>query len=244
VILGAVALVGATIWWFGAAWWTEGQLLRADPNGLPADPAMMRFALPRGHAIYDGYCATCHAAGGRGDPVRGMPALNDSDWLYGAGTPADIERTVAYGVRSRHPKAWNLAAMPAYAREVPSPTQALRPLSPAQISDLVEFLTQLQGDRADEKAAARGAALYAGQAGCYDCHAPDARGDPAIGAPNLTDRIWLYGDGTRAALYQSIAHGHAGVCPSWLGPLSAAEVREVALFVYALSHQPILATAE
>jgi cytochrome c oxidase cbb3-type subunit 3 len=63
----------------------------------------------------------------------------------------------------------------------------------------------------------------------------DAKGDSAIGAPNLADRITLYGDGSREALAMSIAYGRHGICPAWIGRMTAAGIREVAVYVYSLS---------
>jgi cytochrome c oxidase cbb3-type subunit 3 len=101
---------------------------------------------------------------------------------------------------------------------------------------VVEFMIQLQGRPAATAAATRGARLFLGTAGCYDCHATDAKGDSAIGAPNLTDRITLYGDGSRESLAASVAYGRHGMCPAWVGRLPSASIREAAVFVYSLSH--------
>jgi cytochrome c oxidase cbb3-type subunit III len=215
----------------------EARLLRTDPSSLPKEPTLMAFAGGRGEALYQSHCATCHGAEGRGDPGRGIPNLSDADWLYGTGSVSDIEQIIMYGIRSYHPKAWNLAIMPAYATVQPSPRDAkIPPLSPANIRDLVEFLFSEQGRDADGAAASRGAALFTGQGGCFDCHALDAKGDSAIGAPNLTDRITLYGDGSRDALTMSISYGRHGVCPAWVSRLSPVGIRELALFVYLLAH--------
>jgi cytochrome c oxidase cbb3-type subunit 3 len=108
---------------------------------------------------------------------------------------------------------------------------------------LIEFLLSLQGKEADASRASRGAALYAGRAGCYDCHSSDAKGDTAIGAPNLTDGITLYGDGSRDALFLSIAYGRQGVCPAWVRQLSPAAIRELALYVYSISHSGVMQNA-
>jgi cytochrome c oxidase cbb3-type subunit III len=214
----------------------EGRLLRADPEAIPANSALMEFALGRGEAQFLAHCAACHGARGQGDTTRGVPSLSDGDWLYGAGSVGDIEQVVKYGIRSYHPKAWNLAIMPAYATLHPSARDGRIPaLSPGNINDVVEFLLRLQGRSADDTAAARGAALFTGGGGCYDCHAMDGKGDSAIGAPNLADAITLYGDGSREALSMSIAHGRRGVCPSWVARIGAAGIREVAIFVYSLS---------
>jgi cytochrome c oxidase cbb3-type subunit III len=215
----------------------EASLLRADPNAVPTNTGLMAVAQRGGDALYQSHCAACHGARGRGDPERGIPTLSDGDWLYGTGLVSDIEQIIKYGIRSHHPKTWNLALMPAYATAEPSARDGkIPPLSPGNIRDLVEFLFREQGRDADGAAAARGAALFGGTGGCYDCHAPDAKGDSAIGAPNLADRITLYGNGSREALSMSIAYGRQGVCPSWVSRLSPVEIRELALFVYSLSH--------
>jgi cytochrome c oxidase cbb3-type subunit 3 len=217
----------------------EGRLLRADPDAIPGNAALMGFALGRGEAQFEAHCAACHGRQGRGDPLRGVPALNDSDWLYGTGLVSDIEQVIKYGIRSYHPKAWNLAIMPAYATPEPSARDAKIPaLSPGNVRDLVEFLVRAQGRSADGAAAARGAELYAGAPGCYDCHATDGKGDSSIGAPNLTDRITLYGDGSRESLSMSISYGRHGMCPAWVGRINPAGIREAAVFVYSLSHGP------
>jgi cytochrome c oxidase cbb3-type subunit 3 len=177
--------------------------------------------------------------------------LRDDDWLYGVGTVSDIEQVVKYGIRSHHPKAWNLAIMPAYATPRPSARdEKLAALSPANIRDLVEFLIFQQSINAKvavtssdkvaiapatASAVARGAALFANVGGCYDCHAADAKGDAAIGAPNLIDRVTLYGDGSQDALTASISYGRAGVCPAWDTRISSAGIRELSVYVYSLS---------
>ena len=215
----------------------EARLLRADPGALPDNELLMQFGATRGEAIFERHCADCHGMRGRGDPARGIPDLHDEDWLYGAGSVGDIEQVIRYGIRSHHPKAWNLAIMPAYARPRPGAGDAkLFSLTPGSLRDLVEFLFREQGREADGAAADRGAALYAGAGGCYDCHASDARGDSAIGAPDLTDGITLYGDGSRESLTNSIGYGRQGLCPAWVTRISAAGIRETAVFVYSLSH--------
>jgi cytochrome c oxidase cbb3-type subunit 3 len=215
----------------------ESRLLRMDPNAIPGNSALTAFAHDRGERLFEAHCAACHGLQGQGDSGRGIPALNDSDWLYGTGSPSDIEQIIKYGIRSYHPKAWNLAIMPAYATAEPSARDSkILPLAPGDIRDLVEFLMHQQGRSADDAAAARGAELFTGTGGCYDCHAADAKGDSAIGAPNLTDRVTLYGDGSRESLSMSISYGRHGVCPAWVSRISPAGIRELAVMVYSLSH--------
>jgi cytochrome c oxidase cbb3-type subunit 3 len=159
------------------------------------------------------------------------------------GAPSEIERIITYGIRSDNPKAWNLARMPAYATLHPSATSTgMTPLDPRQIHDVIEYLYFLQGRARDQEAVARGAAVYGNSGGCYDCHSADARGDPAIGAPNLVDKVNLYGDGSREALFDSIAHGRQGVCPAWVDKITPAQVRTAALYVYSLSHSAATST--
>jgi cytochrome c oxidase cbb3-type subunit 3 len=231
---GLVALIAAVAFTVHRA---DAALLRHDPDTLAGDGSLMRYAIARGAPIYRARCASCHGANGGGDATRGIPNLADGEWLYGSGLLSDIERVVAYGIRANHPKSWNLAIMPAFARARPSPTDPnMPPLRPAAIRDVIEYLMYLQQRPANPDAVARGAQVYSNTGGCYDCHSADAKGDPAIGAPNLTDRATLYGDGSREALHDSIAHGRQGVCPAWINSLSAAAVREVAVYVYSLSH--------
>jgi cytochrome c oxidase cbb3-type subunit III len=214
----------------------ESQLLRADPETIPGNDRLMQFAATRGAAQFRSHCAGCHGASGKGDPLRGMPDLTDDDWLFGSGMVGEIERVIAYGIRSDHPKAWNLARMPGFARPHPSATDPkILPLSPGDIRDVVEYLIHLQKGPADFAAASRGERIYGGAGGCFDCHTLDGRGDSAIGAPNLTDGITLYGGG-REALFNSIADGRQGICPAWVNQIDAAAMREIALYVYSLSH--------
>jgi cbb3-type cytochrome c oxidase subunit III len=215
----------------------RARLLRSDPSVIASTPALLAFAKPRGERLYRVHCSTCHGVRGLGDSGRGIPNLSDNDWLYGTGQVSDIEQVILYGIRSNNPKAWNLAAMPAYGTAQPGAQESKIPqLSPANIRDVVEFLFYSQGRNADTAAAARGRAIFAGVGGCYDCHSLDAKGDSSIGAPNLTDRITLYGDGSRNSLSMSISYGRAGMCPAWFGRLRPAEIRELAVFVYTLSH--------
>lgn len=237
-LLGAVLCLGAAVGLYQRH--MEARLLRADPGVLTTQAVLMDFARQPGRDLYSVYCASCHGLDGRGDSARGIPNLSDDDWLYGNGDVADIERVIDYGIRSRRPKSWDLAVMPAYARPQKSARDLrIAPLTPGDIRDVVEFLMQQQGRDADRAAALRGARVYGGQGGCFDCHAPDAKGDAAIGAPNLTDRVTLYGDGSRPALTMSIAYGRRGVCPAWLKRISPAGIREVALYVFSLSHPDV-----
>ncbi len=230
-----VALIVAGVWGVNTAN-SRAALLRMDPDLEAMDAVSMKFALGRGHGIYEKNCASCHGGGAKGDQSRGVPDLTDNDWLYGSGLTSDIETVILYGIRAPNPKTWRLADMPAFARPVPYAKEpGIKPLSPGDINDMVQFLASLRGAPFQADAAGRGAKLFSDRGGCYDCHG-DTHGDSAIGGPNLADNIWLYG-GSDKTVFQSIAYGRAGFCPSFEGRLSPAKIREAALYVYSLSHQ-------
>jgi cytochrome c oxidase cbb3-type subunit 3 len=216
------------------------QLLRSDPEAIAGDAQLLRAGAARGGAVYRDHCASCHGLEGKGDPVLGVPDLTDADWLFGEGRVSDIEKVVTYGIRAPNPRSWSLAVMPAYGQAVPSASESVPPLKPGEILAVTDYLLMLGGQAADPESARHGAQIYSGNGGCYDCHTDDAKGDRAIGAPNLTDSTWLYGDGSRAAITYSITHGRQGVSPAWSGRLSPLDLREVSLYVYALSHGAIM----
>jgi cytochrome c oxidase cbb3-type subunit 3 len=172
--------------------------------------------------------------------LDGVPDLRDADWLYGSGRVIEIEKVVLYGIRAGNSKGWDLASMPAFATAKPYDKYKIDPLTPAEIDDVTEFLYSQRHSDADSAAAERGRHVYASLSRglCWDCHAPDAKGDSAVGAPNLTDAVWLYGDGSRPSIRQSIGYGRKGHCPAWVGKLSFATIRAIALYTYSLSHPP------
>jgi cytochrome c oxidase cbb3-type subunit 3 len=236
-ILGALALAVVALTWALLNAGQEARLIRADPDSLPANSALMSYAVGHGRGLYQSHCGSCHGAEGQGRHNLGAPNLTDKDYLYGDGEVSDIETVVLYGIRAPDSRTWRLADMPGFAKAVPYDREkAIKPLSPGDITDLIQFLHSIGGKTSDATAATRGAAIFAGRGGCWDCHANDAKGDPAIGAPNLTDDIWLYGDGSDKWIFQSIAQGRAGQCPSWSARLSPVKIRELALYVYSLSH--------
>jgi cytochrome c oxidase cbb3-type subunit 3 len=235
LIVALLVLAGSAAGWAAYDGWRTASLLRADPDQLPAQASLTAFAVARGRAGFARYCASCHGRDGRGDPSAGVPNLTDHDWLYGDGKVSEIEGVVLYGVRAPNARTWKLASMPAYARRTPYPPEpALQALSPGDIDDVIAFLFTIEGRQAASHASRRGQAIFSGRGGCYDCHAPDAHGDPGVGAPNLADAIWLYGAGRPRDVFDSIAYGRAGVCPAWAGRLKPGPIREIAFFVHSL----------
>jgi cytochrome c oxidase cbb3-type subunit 3 len=233
-----LAALGAAGYWTYTAH-MDGALLRADPELLASNASLMRYALPRGASTFREDCAQCHGQSGTGDPGMGVANLTDNDWLYGYGRVSEIRQTVMYGIRSHDPRGRDLADMPAYAQAVPYTREKLPPLAPDDINDVISFLYVMEGKSAEATSAQRGAQIFRGRGGCWDCHGNDAHGDNAVGSPNLTDNIWLYGHGSRQEIFRSIAYGHRGVCPAWVNRLSPARILEVSLYVFALSHNGV-----
>jgi cytochrome c oxidase cbb3-type subunit 3 len=207
------------------------RLLEADADAIHPGSRIWTFAEREAVPLYRKLCAGCHGARFTGDRARGIPDLSDDDWLYGSGRATEIERIILYGIRSANGKGWNLAYMPAYGSAKSRRPAAVDPLTPGDIRDTVEYLRTLEGRMADAEAARRGREIFLGRGGCHDCHAPDGRGDTAIGAPNLADGIWLYGDGSRESVFDSIARGHSGSCPEWTRHLEAWQARALAVYV-------------
>ncbi len=229
--------IAALAGWLVYDYSIEAQLLRANPDLLPQQKMLMTFATARGADVFAANCAACHGPAAKGDSTRGIPDLSDADWLYGVGRVSEIQQTVLYGIRAQDRRGHNAADMPAFAQAVPYPREKeMPPLTPDGVHDVVEYLLSRQNKSDDPAAVDRGLAIFKGRGGCWDCHGDDGHGDEAVGAPNLTDTIWLYGDGGPAAIANAIEKGEEGVCPAWVGRLSAAHILEVSLYVYALSH--------
>ena len=104
-------------------------------------------------------------------------------------------------------------------------------LQPAEIADVARFLLSLSGQADDAEAATRGATLFADN--CSSCHGEDGKGNPELGAPNLTDGIWLYG-GKPADIEKTIATGRGGVMPTWSGRLDPVTIKMLAAYVHSL----------
>jgi len=207
----------------------------ADPETIAADPKLWRTAVAIGREVYAQSCAACHGASGHGNSSLGVPDLTVPEHLYDLGSVSRIEDIVRHGIRAEDKRGWDLASMPAYASARPYAREAIAPLMPAGIEDLTQFLLRFTAHATNEAAARRGAALFADKGGCWDCHGSDATGDSAIGAPDLTDPIWLYGDGSHDDIYRSISVGRAGYSPAFERHLTAIQLRGVAVYVASLA---------
>jgi cytochrome c oxidase cbb3-type subunit 3 len=164
-----------------------------------------------GERLFVNYCATCHGSDARG--ARGFPNLRDNDWLYG-GDPDVIKQTILDGRNG---------VMPAW-KDALGGDEA--------VADMSEYVFSLSGRNVDEAAAARGAEKY--QMLCVACHGADGTGNQALGAPNLTDNIWLYG-GSGKQVMESIGAGRMGVMPPHREFLGEDKVHLLAAYIYSLS---------
>ncbi len=205
----------------------QARLLRALPDQAAADPQLIRLAIAQARPLYLQHCAGCHGADLQGNPERGAPNLADGVWLFGSGTVFDIERTLLYGVRAGRSKGHSLTDMPAFG--------LTGRLSEGEIRSAVQYVLQLSGNPYDAPAASEGRAIYVGKADCGDCHGPDARGDSAYGAPDLTRNVWNSGGDARS-LYRTIYSGQHRVMPAWEGTLSLEEIRALAVYLNSVSH--------
>ena len=173
------------------------------------DLAKDKNALALGRSLFANNCINCHGSDARGAP--GFPNLTDSDWLYG-GDPDSLVQTITHGRE---------AVMPALGAA----------LGPQGVDAVVAYVESISGRTVPADKAASGRALFAL---CGACHGADGRGNPALGAPNLTDDIWLYG-GSDASIRKTILEGRQGKMPAhqWLGE---DRVRLLAAYVYSLSN--------
>jgi len=196
---------------------TLGAAALAD---IEKDPALLALARARGKAAFGDNCAPCHGSGGAG--AKGYPNLNDDDWLWG-GTPDQIMQTIQFGVRSGHPKTHE-GAMLAFGKE--------GVLKKDQIVTVASYVRSLSGlptrQGYDAKA---GAKIFAEN--CAVCHGDAGKGNQELGAPNLADKIWLYGS-DEATLIETITNGRSGVMPAWVGRLDPSTVKALAVYVHSL----------
>lgn len=170
-------------------------------------------ALTSGKQVFANNCATCHGSDAGG--AKGFPKLSDNIWQWG-GEPETILTTVLHGRQ---------AAMPALGSVLGS-EQA--------VTETAVYVQSLSGKSVDEGLARSGGKVFAGI--CAACHGADGKGNPALGAPNLTDNDWLYG-GSLDDIRYTINHGRNGQMPAHLPLIGETQVRLAAAYVYSLSQQ-------
>ena len=175
---------------------------------LARDPA----AMATGRRLFLTSCAVCHGSDGHGS--RGFPNLADTVWHWG-GSPEQIEQTITQGRQ---------AAMIPWGAT----------LGDDGVKAVATYVRSLGGHSGDAAQVAAGREKF--QTICIACHGPDAKGNPMLGAPDLTDDYWLYG-GSQEAVETSIRGGRMGVMPAHKDLLSPQRIHVLAAYVYSLSHE-------
>jgi len=187
--------------------------MKQDVATVAADPNARAI----GKHLFLTYCSQCHGSDAMG--AKGFPNLTDNDWLYG-GEPDTIVATITNG---------RAGVMPAW-----------EPILGAQgVKQVANYVLSLSGRKHDAALAEAGKAKFAEN--CAACHMPDGTGMKALGAPNLTDKVWLYG-GSEATIIETISKGRNGVMPALTQTLGTTSNKEaklhlLAAYVYGLSQQ-------
>ena len=191
--------------------------IRAAPLAdIRKDPELFNFALAGGRSAFQTNCSQCHGAGGAGS--LGFPNLADDDWMWG-GSLDQIYQTIQHGVRNADEKS----------RQTNMPRFGVDGLLTAgQVESVTGYVLSLSGQG---KATPEGAKIFQEQ--CAACHKADGKGNQEMGAPNLTDGIWLYG-GDRNSVYRSIFYARNGSMPAWGQRLDDATLKMLAIYVHSL----------
>lgn len=188
---------------------------------IEQDPSLLEFAINGGHAVFKENCAACHGSGAQGG--KGFPNLNDDDWIWG-GKIEDIYTTIKYGVRSTN-KDTRMAQMPAFG--------AGKLLTDQEINDVTDYVMSLSNQKINPETLAKSKGADIFKNNCASCHQANGKGSQAIGAPNLTDNIWLYGS-TKAEIINTIYYARLGVMPNWGARLNDDTIRELAIYIHSL----------
>ncbi len=179
-----------------------------DIAAMAKDPQVLEM----GAHLFSNNCAMCHGSDARGAP--GFPNLTDNDWLYG-GEPKTIEQTILHGRQG---------AMPTWGPVLGS----------EKVTEVATYVRTLAGYDAPKDVAAKGKITFATY--CAACHGPDGKGNQAVGAPNLTDDIWLYGSSLNT-IVETVTKGRSGHMPAQIDNLGPDKVHVLAAYVYSLSHR-------
>jgi cytochrome c oxidase cbb3-type subunit 3 len=196
------------------------KISRLSFQEIQQDQQLMEFALNGGKSAFRENCSACHGQGAQG--AKGYPNLNDDDWLWG-GKIEDIYQTLLYGIRSGHDKA-RANQMPSFGLD--------KVLKKDEINSTIEYVLSLSSKTQQTSNAINlGETIFKNN--CVACHGVDAKGNQKLGAPNLTDAIWLYGN-NKEDLYQTIYFARAGVMPFWQNRLDDNTIKQLALYVHSL----------
>ncbi|KLN59380.1 cytochrome Cbb3 [Kiloniella spongiae] len=197
----------------------EAKIVASSLEDIAKNPNLNQYALAAGQAAFGDNCAACHGSGAQG--AKGYPNLNDDHWLWG-GSLEDIHYTINYGIRSTHDET-RFNDMTAFlADEI---------LEKQEISDVAEYVLSLSGTSSDSEAAQRGLPLF--EDNCVACHETGGVGNREMGAPNLSDKLWLFG-GDKKTVVQSISYGRKGVMPTWEARLDPVTIKALSIYVHSL----------
>ncbi len=178
----------------------------ADADTLMKDPAAMAI----GERLFVNNCTACHGSDAHGS--KGFPNLTDNDWLHG-GDHASIVKTLTEG---------RVGMMPPLAAAIGDAKD---------LHNVAQYVLSLSGNATDPVAALAGQAKFVV---CAGCHGADGRGNTAIGAANLTDKIWLHGFGEEA-IVAMVTNGKTNVMPAQSQRLTPEQIRVLAAYVMSLS---------
>lgn len=166
-----------------------------------------------GERLFMNHCAQCHGSDARGN--KGFPNLADTDWLHG-GTPEKIAETITKG---------RVGQMPPMAAAVGTPDD---------VKNLANYVLSLSGSPHDSLRSGLGKGKFVA---CAACHGMDGKGNQALGAPNLTDDIWLHGWGEQAII-NMVTHGKTNAMPAQAGKLTEGQIHVLTAYVWSLSNKP------
>ena len=186
--------------------------LKMDLYAVAAD----KEAMEMGGRLYQTYCVQCHGATAQGSRDKGFPNLTDKDWQWG-GTPEAIVETINNG---------RIGAMPPYGG---NPEVVGGEVGAKELANYVRSLSGLSHDAA---LADKGKERF--NAVCFACHGQDGKGMQALGAPNLTDKSWLYGS-SEAKIVETITLGRTNQMPAWKDFLGDAKIHLLAAYVINIS---------
>lgn len=194
---------------------------KVELSAIKADPKLFNLALAQGKAAFGDNCAPCHGLGGAGS--KGYPNLNDDEWLWG-GALDDIHTTLKNGIRSSNNADTRLSMMPAFGRDGLLKKDDIR-----AASNHVRRIANLSVDAGYNTVL--GEKIFAEN--CVACHGEKGLGNKELGAPNLTDAIWLYGSDIDS-IVESVSNSRAGVMPAWSGRLDPVTIKALTVYVHAL----------
>jgi cytochrome c oxidase cbb3-type subunit 3 len=199
--------------------WTK-RIETESYQAVQADPSLMAIVRQTGRTLFGDNCAACHGLSAKGN--KGYPNLTTASWLWG-GDPETIAETIRVGINSAHPNT-RVAQMLAFGRDQVLPR--------ADVDNVVAYVQTLSNPAAAKQFPAQ--SLEAGRAAfaanCAVCHGEDGKGKVDVGAPDLTDRYWIYGDDPQS-IFTTVWNGRQGHMPTWENRLDPVERKILALYL-------------